>query len=112
MSRILIKIYKLPFIGNLLCYVGYAFVRLIIPPVAWLSGGIQLKCGTSVFWIPANKKQAVLDGVELLRTRDSEMFSRLTTKQRLIIYYSQSKKSPNNGTRLYGLHDRYIEMGP
>ncbi len=111
MSRILTKIYQLPIIGNLICYTAYICLRLVIPPMALLSGGIRLNCGTSVFWIPRNKKQTILDGIELLRTKDQEMFSRLTSKQRLIIYYGHNKNVTNAGGRVFGMHRRYIEMG-
>jgi hypothetical protein len=112
MSGLLNQIYQVPFFGDSLCYVSYAITRLIIPLAAWLSGGQRVKCGTSIFWIPRSAKKGVLDGVELLHTKDPEMFLRLTTQQRLIIVYTHNTSSPNNGTRIYGLHKRFIEMGP
>jgi len=112
MSRLLFRIYKLPLVGDLLCYIGSVFLRLIIPPVAWLSGGQGLRFGTSVIWIPRNKEQAILDGIECLRSHDSEMFSRLTKKQRLIIAYASNMKTASNGGRIYCLQERYIELGP
>jgi hypothetical protein len=83
-----------------------------VPIVSRISGWIRLSCGTSVFWIPRDKKQAILDGIECLRMRDAELFSKLSEGAQLIFCYAGSTKTANNGTRLYGIHDRYIQIGP
>jgi hypothetical protein len=114
MSRILIAIYRVPIIGDLLCYTVFVLFFLIIGPlVTWVSGGQRLRFGTSVFWMPKQKAQVIRDGVELLRSRDPEMFSRLTSKQRLIIYYTEdSSVSKKADSRVFGMHKRFIELGP
>jgi hypothetical protein len=111
MQNVWHQILRLPIIGDLIYYACYLFcVGILFPAVALISGGKRLKFGTSVFWIPRQNVQVVRDGVELLRTRDPDMFSRLTSKQRLIIYYSPelSKKSSH---RLFLMHKKFIEMG-
>jgi hypothetical protein len=105
------QVLRIPIIGDLIYYAFYlCSVCVLFPAVAIISGGQRLKFGTSVFWIPRQNAQVMRDGVELLRTRDPEMFSRLTSKQRLIIYYSPelSKKSSH---RLFLMHKKFIEMG-
>jgi len=52
----------------------------------------------------------VRDGVELLRLRDPEMFSRLTIKQPIIIYYSPQLSTKSN-RRLFLMGKKFIEMG-
>ena len=56
--RFLIRVYQLPIIGDLLCYVVFVVFCLIIgPAVAWLEGCQRLRFGTSVVWIPKQKAQ-------------------------------------------------------
>jgi hypothetical protein len=109
--KFLIGIYRLPIIGNLSCYVGNAFLNLFGIPALWLSGYKQIKCGTSIIWTPNNKRQIILAGIECLRSHDAEMFSRLTKKQRLFIYYSHEKKTTNLYGYIFGLHESYIKLG-
>jgi hypothetical protein len=105
------QVLRLPIIGDLIYYAFYLWsVWILFPAAAVISGGQRLKFGSSVFWIPRQNAQVVRDGVELLRTRDPDMFSRLTSKQRLIIYYSpEISKKPSH--RLFLMHKQFIEMG-
>jgi hypothetical protein len=113
MRRLLIQIYQLPIIGDLLCYAVFVLFFLIIGPVVWLSGGQRLRFGTSVIWIPKKEAQIIIEGVELLRSRDPEMFIRLTTKQRLIIYYTQDASVIKKASsRVFALHSKFVELGP
>jgi hypothetical protein len=110
-SKFLVRAYQLPIIGDLLCYGGYVFMKLLLPLNLVLIGFERMGYGTSVIWMPRNKKQAILDGIECLRSHDSEMFLRLTKKQRLVIYYSHNWKDTNSFGHVFGLHKRYIELG-
>ncbi len=95
-------------------YALYLFsIAIWCPVLATLSGGQRLQFGTSVFWIPKQKAQVVRDGIELLQSRDVEIFSRLTSKQHLIIYYFEgSKLNRKSSHRLFFMHSNFIEMGP
>jgi hypothetical protein len=104
--------FTLPIVGNLFCYTGYVILFLFCRLGTRLLGYKRIQLGTSVIWAPQNKVQTIFEGVECLKKCDTEMYLRLTTKQKLVFYYVQ-----NNGgiTNLFGyffgLHDRYIKMG-
>ncbi len=107
------KILPLPIIGDLLYYANYAFVLVWGAVAATICGWQRLKFGTSVFWIPKQNAQMIRKGVELLRIRDPEMFSRLTSERRLIIYYFEgSEFFRKSSHRLFFMHARFVEIGP
>lgn len=110
-QKVSINIYRLPIIGDLLCYVGYALMGCIRPPVLWLAGHRLVNCGTSSIWTPTSKRQVVLDGIEWLRSHDTEMFMNFTRKHKLIIYYSRNRSDTNSFGHVFGLHDRYTDLG-
>jgi hypothetical protein len=110
-TRFLTKVYQLPILGDLICYFGYAFMKLFTPLNLVLLGFERMRFGTSVIWTPRNKKQTILDGIEFLRNHDSEMFLRFTKKQRLVIYYSHNRSDTNSFGHVFGLHKRYLEIG-
>jgi hypothetical protein len=112
MRRILMAIYQVPILGDGLCFVGYAVTLAMIPITYRLSRGTRTPCGTSVFWMPRGKERPILAGIECLRDRDADLFSKLSGEARLIFVYAGNTKTPNNGTRLYCIHERFIEMGP
>jgi hypothetical protein len=115
MSRLWKSIWKLPVVGDLFYYVFFVIGwYFICPAAAKISGCQRLKFGTSIFWIPKQKVQAIRDGVELLRSHDSEMYFRLTTKQHLVIYYSPPYAKGNRKTnhRFFLIPDKFIEIGP
>ncbi len=114
MRSVVRPILRLPVIGDLIFFSIYFFnARMLCPLVATLTGGQRLKFGTSVFWIPKEKVQMVRDGVELLRSRDPEMFSRLTSSQQLIIWYFKGQKfSRMSSHRLFFMHSKFVDMGP
>lgn len=112
------KILSIPIVGDMVAYVTvfpiYIFMRLAMPPIFVLSGYQRIWCGTSFIWSPKNKKQAILDGIEVLRVCGPEMYSRLTSKQRLIIFYTGHAgkwNTSNLAGRVYSLDERYIELG-
>jgi hypothetical protein len=104
-------IFKIPIIGDFIAFLGYIFLRLTMPSACLLSGMQRLRYGTLIVWTPQNKKDAIVNGLELLRACDPEMYRRLTSKQHLIIVYSWKWKMANACGRFFGLHERYIEMG-
>lgn len=108
-------IFRTPVIGDFLYFVFYFIAWFIISPLAAILSGCQkLKYGSSVFWMPKQKVQIVTEGVELLRNRDPEMFSRLTSKQRLIIFYAppQAPLDRKSNHRVFLMHDKFIQFGP
>jgi hypothetical protein len=107
----MMRIARIPIIGDLIVYTLYILMRLITPFHFWVSGGQRLKYGKCIIWTPKNRKQAILDGIEFLRIHDSEMFLCLTTKQQLMIFYSETS-SKNSGGRIYALQEQYIKWGP
>jgi hypothetical protein len=90
---------------------GWINLRLITPPYLWIWGFRRMKRGTSTIWTPNNKKQAIVDGIELLRTRDPDMYLRLTEKQHLWIFYSGKGRATNALGYIFGLNQRYIDLG-
>lgn len=70
-----------------------------------------MKYGNCLVWTPKNREQAISDGIAFLRTRDPEMFLSLTTKQRLMFFYSEAM-AKNDGGRIYALEEQYIKWGP
>lgn len=113
MRKVAHQIQRLPVIGDSIVCVVYWFSLVWCRVLAALAGGHRLKFGTSVFSIPKGKAQVVRDGVELLRSRDLEMFSRLTSSQRLIIYYFEGRKFDKTSShRLFFMNSRFVEMGP
>jgi hypothetical protein len=111
MQRFWYQILRFPVIGDLIVYAIYLFgFRIFFPAVALISGWKRLKFGTSVFWVPRENAQVVRNGVKLLRICDPEMFSRLTIKQRLIIYYSPELSKKSNH-RLFLMGKKFVEMG-
>ena len=113
----LVRVFALPIIGNVPAYAyvlpGYFFLSLTTPLTFRLAGLRRMKCGTSVIWLPPDKKQALLNGLEFLRSCDPQMFSRLTEKQHLKIYYigNSSKKVINALGYVFGLSERYFQFG-
>lgn len=112
MFWLLEQLYRLPLIGDALCFLVYGFAILTIPFIAWLSGCQRVKCGSLVFWIPRSARKSVLEAVELLREKDPEMFLRLMAQRRLTFVYTHQMNAPNSGGRLCGLHKRFIDIGP
>jgi hypothetical protein len=107
------QIQRLPVIGDLVSYAVYWFCLVLCYVFAALAYGQRLKFGTSLFLIPKGKAQVVRDGIELLRGRDSEMFSRLTSSQQLVIYYFEGKKFDRTSShRLFFMHSKFVDMGP
>jgi hypothetical protein len=116
--RAMRKILSIPILGDMVAYVRvfpiYIFMRLTMPPIFLLSGYQRIRCGTSFIWSPKNRKQTILDGIEVLRVCGPEMYSRLTSKQRLIIFYTGHAgkwNTSNLAGRVFSLDERYIELG-
>jgi hypothetical protein len=84
---------------------------MFVPVVMFVSGGRALRFGSSVIWTLSDKKQAILDGIQCLRTRDPELFLQFT-RQKLYVVPAGNTRMANIGGRDYGLHNRYIELGP
>ena len=115
MQRLLNQIAQVPIVGDLFYYAYYVAAWFIISPAVAILGGLErLRFGSSVFWIPKQQAQTVREGVELLRGRDPEMFSRLTNKQRLIVYYipPEARGDRKSDRRVFLMHSRFIEWGP
>ncbi|MGA2028943.1 MAG: hypothetical protein ABSG87_02595 [Verrucomicrobiota bacterium] len=108
--KLLVRIIRLPVIGDLLCCFAYVFLKLTTP-LLWLPGFRPIKLGTSVIWTPQNKRQPILDGIECLRTRDMEMYLCLTKKQKLVFYYSNSERVVNLLGYYFGLSEKCIKLG-
>jgi hypothetical protein len=109
----MVRILAIPVIGDLICNVLYGFLKVIVPMISWLSGGDHLKIGASTIWFPKKKKEAVLKGVEFLKKHDEQLYLRLTSTSRPLLFsYSHNEITANNGGVLYGLHERYMDWGP
>jgi hypothetical protein len=109
--KFLYKIYRLPIIGDLIAYAGYAFLRSFGYLAPLLLRYKRIRLGTSIILTPNDKKQTILSGVECLRSHDSEMYSRLTKNQKLIFYYSGNKNITNLFGYFFGLQETYIKLG-
>jgi ribosomal protein L31 len=109
------RFFSVPIIGVLVAYVmafpTYILFSLLTPLYFLLFGFKRIRCGTSIIWTPKSKKQAILDGVELLRACDTQMYLRLTSRQHLTIFYSGKWKTTNAWGRVSGLNERYIQLG-
>lgn len=114
MQEVWHQVLRLPVVGDFIYYTGYLLTLVLWGPVlSPLYGGQRLKFGGSVFWMPRQKAQVVCDGVALLRSRDPEMFFRLTSKQRLIIYnFEGPKLQRKSGHRLFFMHSKFVDWGP
>ncbi|HET7625682.1 MAG TPA: hypothetical protein VFM25_10505 [Verrucomicrobiae bacterium] len=110
---IMVRILAIPVIGDLICNVLYGLMKVIVPVFTWLSDGDRLKIGVSRIWFPKEKKEAVLKGVEFLKKHDEQLYLRLTSTSRpLLFYYSSDAVTANNGGPIYGLNERFMCWGP
>lgn len=105
-------LFKIPIIGDMVMFPFYICFRIFLPIGLYLSGCRRMKYGTLILWIPKEKKQDILDGLELLEKCDPDVFLRLTGKRHLFIYYGRNVKGPTNAHGyISGLNERYIKLG-
>lgn len=116
-KRVLKAIYTLPYAGGLCAYIiaGLTGIPWLLGLrfLFWLRKFQKIKCGTCTVWVPEDKKNTVIDAFDFLKACDPEMFSRVTKKRRLFVYYMG-----NNTTRVmnafgfvFGIHERYFKVG-
>jgi hypothetical protein len=112
------KIYQVPIVGDIFAFLFLIFYycgwRITAPLTLRLSGLHPVKCGTSVIWVPEDKKQIAAESLELLRSCDSEMYGSLAKKKRFLIFYigvTDKKVFGPNG-KVFGIHEKYFKLGP
>jgi hypothetical protein len=102
-------IYKVPIVGGMIYYVLYGIQLIMIPLVFYSSGGVRLKFGNCVIWVPKSRKQIILEGLDKLKAKDRDM-NLFLTQNHFIFFYSL-KPVRNSGGRIYGLEEQFIKWG-
>jgi hypothetical protein len=109
-KNVVMWIYGIPVFGDLICKANLSITRLLIPLLYSISGCKRLKFNNCIIWTPKNRRQSIMDGIEFLQVHDPELFSCLTTKQRLIFFYSNIPTAKSGG-RFYGIDEGFIKWG-
>lgn len=112
------KIFLIPVLGEVLALLSliiyYCTWKAYAPLLLWATGLRRVKCGTSSIWVPENKKQIVMDGLQLLQSCDSQMYLSLERKKNFLIFYigNNNKMVAGPNGKVFGIHERYFKLGP
>lgn len=102
---------RVPLVGDAVCWTFDSLIKLYAPLDFFLGRYKLIKRGRCSIWVPKSQKQLVLEGLDLMKTCDDELYSRLE-KCNLLIYYSGKRIAANNGGSIYGLHEIFCGWGP
>ena len=96
-------------LGHLFSYPMYWYVKFGLGPALPLTGFKRFVVGTCTILAPPKQMQAIMQGVEYLRTLDSEMFQRLTTERRYVFWYN--KQHHMRCKEYFSVPDNYFLWG-
>ena len=104
--------YRIPILGDLVFYAFYSVAKVMRPVTFLVAGGQRLEFGTCVIWTTRHRKQAILNGIECLQTRDPDLFLSIATARKGLTFFYSPINTKSAGGRVYGLDEQFLKWGP